>query len=637
MSDPLISIRDLKKSYRTYNSVRERMWDIFIPPVFHKSQPAEFFALNGVSLDIYEGERVGFIGRNGAGKSTLLKLICGRGDPTSGSLSVRGKIQALLGLGVGFSSEWTGRKNIYAALSIQGMSTRQIKMYEEEIIDFSELEEFIDQPVRGYSAGMYTRLAFAVATCLEPEILIIDEVLGAGDAAFVSKSAARMRKLTQESGATVLFVSHSAASVVEICNRAVLLENGRIIADDDPLTVNKIYNKKVRAEEELSLRAREQRIRKRDLIMALGQGGGVTTARTLRLAAEPGIAPHQTHKIRKIEFFGSGGLLETVTVGGGADTDAASGAHVVHAHGMSNWSVPKEDSAGPFREFGPFGGSNQHAPFIVQTPNDADPEEFEIRLTGNWNSKEPLRIDIYDPEKNTYVSLRKLEQTATEYRFGFPLVEEAAEIEEAQDPLDESPDASADTGTSAIAAATLPEDETPPEDDAEARALSTYGDGTVTISKIAFLDADDEDRRVFTIGEKMRVKIDICVNSPIDRFSLVYCAYLRDGRQGTQVFVDSERLGQGPWQGKHSIDLTFDPLRLGEAQYMVSVGIFDEYTLTVERENASYCVMDRLYEFRVTQPDGLFKGLGAFAHKVTWGYDGQDIEYDPSLDHHDIS
>ena len=636
MSEPLISIRDLKKSYRTYNSVKERMADIFVPQMFHKSQTSEFFALNGVSLDIYEGERVGFIGRNGAGKSTLLKLICGRGDPTSGSLSVRGKIQALLSLGVGFSAEWTGRKNISAALSIQGMSARQIKMYEEEIIDFSELEDFIDQPVRGYSAGMYTRLAFAVATCLEPEILIIDEVLGAGDAAFVSKSAARMRKLTQESGATVLFVSHSAASVVEICNRAILLENGRIIADDDPLTVNKIYNKKVRAEEELSLRAREQRIRKRDLVRALGQGGDVTTAQTLRIAADPDIAPSQTHKIRRIELFSDTNLLDAITVGSPSDMEPANGAHVVHAHGMSNWGSPKKDALGQFREFGAFGGSNQHAPFILQVPNDLDIESFEVRMAGEWASTEKLRVDVYNADENAYIPLRKLEQTASEYRFAFPLKQDSNEaVDSAQDKHVEGEKLiQADQDQSSEEAEVT---ESEPVDEAEALALSTYGDGTVSISKMTFMNADDEDRRVFIIGEKMRVKIDIVVHSPIDRFSLVYCAYLRDGRQGTQVFVDSERLGQGPWEGKHSIDLTFDPLRLGEAHYMVSVGIFDEYTLTVERENISYCVMDRLYEFSVTQSDGLFKGLGAFAHEVTWTYNGQDVPYDPSLDHHDVS
>lgn len=187
----------------------------------------EFWALRGVSFDVREGERVGIIGRNGAGKSTLLKVLSRITDPTTGRVTLKGRIASLLEVGTGFHMELSGRENIYVNGSILGMSRRDIQKRFDEIVEFASVEKFIDTPVKRYSSGMYLRLAFSVAAHLEPDILIVDEVLAVGDADFQKKCLGRMQSAGRE-GRTVLFVSHNMEAVSEICSRAILLRDGEL-------------------------------------------------------------------------------------------------------------------------------------------------------------------------------------------------------------------------------------------------------------------------------------------------------------------------------------------------------------------------------------------------------------------------
>ena len=189
----------------------------------------ELWALKDVGFEIAEGERIGIIGANGAGKSTLLKILSRVTTPTEGRVEIRGKVASLLEVGTGFHPDLTGKENIYLNGAILGMSSREIRRKFDQIVDFSGVGNFIDTPVKHYSSGMYVRLAFAVSAWLDPDILIIDEVLAVGDAAFQKKCAARMKELTKE-GRTVLFVSHSMNSVKQMCQKALYLESGRVIA-----------------------------------------------------------------------------------------------------------------------------------------------------------------------------------------------------------------------------------------------------------------------------------------------------------------------------------------------------------------------------------------------------------------------
>lgn len=251
MSDIAIKVEQLRKSYLIghasqavggYSSFREvatqqarsmvRSAKSILrgEPVVQGDRLEEFFALNGVSFEVQRGDRVGIIGRNGAGKSTLLKILSRITEPSAGRISISGRVASLLEVGTGFHPELTGRENIFLNGAILGMSRREIYRKFDQIVEFAEVEKFLDTPVKRYSSGMYVRLAFAVAAHLEPEILVVDEVLAVGDARFQKKCMGRMEEVGRE-GRTVLFVSHNMGAIAELCNRAILLADGKLVAE----------------------------------------------------------------------------------------------------------------------------------------------------------------------------------------------------------------------------------------------------------------------------------------------------------------------------------------------------------------------------------------------------------------------
>jgi lipopolysaccharide transport system ATP-binding protein len=203
-----------------------------------------FWALQNISLDVKRGEVIGIIGRNGAGKSTLLKILSRITEPTLGRIGIRGRVASLLEVGTGFHNELTGRENIFLNGAILGMTRQEVKRKFEEIVDFAGIEKFLDTPVKRYSNGMYVRLAFAVAAHLEPEILIVDEVLAVGDVEFQKKCLGKMREVASDLGRTIFFVSHQLESVMALCTRVCLLEAGRLEADGEPDTVAQLYQQR---------------------------------------------------------------------------------------------------------------------------------------------------------------------------------------------------------------------------------------------------------------------------------------------------------------------------------------------------------------------------------------------------------
>lgn len=221
--DIAIKVENLSKVYKLYNAPIDRMKEALHP--FKKNYHKEFYALNDVSFEIKKGETVGIIGKNGSGKSTILKIIAGILSPSNGRVLVNGKISALLELGAGFNAEYTGMENIYFQGSLMGFERKEMDAKVQEILDFADIGDFIHQPVKNYSSGMFSRLAFAVAINVEPDILIVDEALSVGDMLFQQKCLYKMKKM-MSNGVTVLFVSHSLAQVRSLCRKAVYLKNG---------------------------------------------------------------------------------------------------------------------------------------------------------------------------------------------------------------------------------------------------------------------------------------------------------------------------------------------------------------------------------------------------------------------------
>lgn len=245
---PIIEIKNLSKKYRlretqSYYSLRDSLTNFLKNPFKSMNQKKEdFWALKDFSLSIFPGEIIGIIGNNGAGKSTLLKILSRITPPTTGKIILRGRVASLLEVGTGFHPELTGRENIYLNGTILGMSKKEISAKFDEIVAFSELEQFLDTPVKHYSSGMYTRLAFAVAAHLDPDILIVDEVLSVGDAAFQKKSLGKMRDVSKR-GMTVLFVSHNLPAITTLCQKVVLLKKGKISKIGNPEEVVGSYLK----------------------------------------------------------------------------------------------------------------------------------------------------------------------------------------------------------------------------------------------------------------------------------------------------------------------------------------------------------------------------------------------------------
>jgi len=238
MSKSILQVEDLGKAYRSYGSEWRRMLSWFGAPV---KPIEERWVPRHVNFGIQPGEAVGIVGQNGAGKSTLLKLITGTLRPTEGSMIIKGRIAAILELGMGFNPDFTGRRNTYHTAGLMGFSQEEIEKVMPEIESFAEIGAYFDEPVRMYSSGVQVRVAFAVATAWRPEILIVDEALSVGDAYFQHKSFNRIREF-QEMGTTLLIVSHERSAIQTLCDRAILLENGMVIKDGNPEEVFDFYN-----------------------------------------------------------------------------------------------------------------------------------------------------------------------------------------------------------------------------------------------------------------------------------------------------------------------------------------------------------------------------------------------------------
>jgi ABC-type polysaccharide/polyol phosphate transport system ATPase subunit len=235
----VIEVINVSKRYKLYKSKKHRAIAALVPGL--NKHHTDFYSLKNLNLQVKKGEIIGVIGRNGSGKSTLMKLIAGVTIPTSGSVRVKGKIVPLLELGSGFHPEFTGYENIYFYTAVMGYPKEIIRDKIKEIIDFADIGEFIDQPIKNYSSGMKSRLAFAVSVNIDPDILILDEVLSVGDSEFKEKSYRKIKEFFERQK-TILYVSHSMSSVKELCSRAILIEKGELIMDDVPDAVIKYYN-----------------------------------------------------------------------------------------------------------------------------------------------------------------------------------------------------------------------------------------------------------------------------------------------------------------------------------------------------------------------------------------------------------
>jgi ABC-type polysaccharide/polyol phosphate transport system ATPase subunit len=243
-----IEINNVSKRYKLFRNKKDQAIEAIFPFI-HKTH-TDFYAIKDVSLNVNHGDILGILGRNGSGKSTLMKLIAGVIQPTKGSITVNGNLVPLLELGSGFHREFTGYENIYFYTAVLGYPKQKILEKTEEIIEFADIGDFIHQPFKNYSSGMKSRLAFSVSVNIDPDILILDEVLSVGDASFKEKSYEKIKEFFDK-GKTILFVSHSMESIKTLCNRAIFLEKGRLMLDDKPEAVIDYYKQRIKSQDKI--------------------------------------------------------------------------------------------------------------------------------------------------------------------------------------------------------------------------------------------------------------------------------------------------------------------------------------------------------------------------------------------------
>lgn len=579
MSKIALSLTTVSKSFKRFQHPGWRALDALGCPVSSKYFDV-FMALREITLEIRRGEKVALIGRNGAGKSTLLRLISGQIKPTRGQIEVNGKLQALMELGTGFHPDFTGIENIRSALSYQGIHGKEAKKLIEEIIDFTELNEFITRPIREFSAGMYARLAFATATTITPDILIIDEILGAGDAYFVGKSIKRMKELTSK-GTTVLFVSHDMSANQLLCERGIWLDKGTIKADGDILSVSKAYLSSIREDEELRIRLRSAKLNQTECVK--------TQVSLFRFITTNNTVPEKPIVIASIQYGYGDCHLGEVSI----DTLEGTSSCIVE-YGVTNWSKTETIDNNICRKFGDFGGHFIHAPFQIDWKL-AQKEQRWIEVRYQASLTDAIALDRYDEESKEYVRVAIINQSNEETHWRTLRVE-----------LDTRNVSETFEFNKAIA---------------ELQNLSShdrYGNGPIKIVAFGFLDKENTRRHTLISGEVAKGCISYNASTTIHNPVAVIAIYRTDGTCAMQVLSNRDGVCFNHLSGQGQINVSFDPLFLGPGEYLVSVALFKELDLASKFEPEAYDLHDRCYPLTVLSPEGVSVEIGTVNQPAIW-------------------
>jgi len=604
MKDTAIKINDLGKMYRLYQHPGDKVLDAFGINqwlFWRKHYYQEFWALRGLNLEVKKGERLGIIGRNGAGKSTLLKIITGNISPTEGAVKVNGKVQALMELGTGFHPEFTGRQNIRASLAYQGLRPVEIRDKEDEIIDFSELDEFIDRPIKTYSAGMYARLAFTVATVVEPEILIIDEVLGAGDAYFAGKCVERMKKLTEESGATVLFVSHDLSSVQQLCSKVIWIKNGKILMYGKAHEVIKEYINSINRETEIRLRAKDMRLSKKEAKTIIDNEQDVYTKLLFRLHTDR-LHPHNKHIIYKIKIIDDNSTtIAELDLGSPMDNSTSSDNYIIENNETTDWSSTIKNGNQFYRCYANVGGKDGHAPFVLSVPSYRFMNDKKLCLEILHGSLQGERVYVEVFHNSTYHPVGILsEPTKLEgiSKFNISKIFDSHNKKEKlkQKELEDS----------------YHKSDLKIRDDNE-----NLGDKKACyIRNVDFILKNNKSVKVVPLGSWLRVDIYYEAIESIYEPVFAITFHRIDGCQMDHKNSKILQVETGKIKGNGKASFIFDPLRLGPGEYVVSAAILKFLSLNEWYDvPPSYDRHDRQYSLFVSTN---WKNLGAVVQESSF-------------------
>jgi lipopolysaccharide transport system ATP-binding protein len=584
-STKAIEIINVGKMYELFSSPLRRLLNAFSLDKLlffenHKRRQL-FWALRGITLNISKGSRVGIIGNNGAGKSTLLKIITGNVSPTEGTVQIDGRIQALMELGTGFHPEFTGRQNIYASLAYQGISKEKILELEQDIIDFSELEKFIDQPVKTYSAGMYARLAFSTATSIAPDILIIDEILGVGDAYFLNRCTERMKRLT-ESGTTLILVSHSMSQVLQFCDRAIWIDRGKIVKDDSCMEVVKAYERYNRVIENRRLVAKNKK--SSTSLQKTHELDSFSDSFLIRLGSKDSTHPI---KLRSIKLLENGELFDEILVGEPQDSN-----YMGHSSYLimnpNSWSPPQQEDRISFRYILSEGSCEEIFGSAIFHLYLYEPEtSYELALCYTYTGDNAISLEVFNGED--YCHIANIPKSAHEWeniQVKIPVLRQAEEIDKLKN--------------------------------------SWPGTGELKISKVSIFSDDSKELAIFHVGQSLYVKMTIeCQKS--GSYPITFCVVIYRS-DGIRISCHLSQEKTFDLLNKQTIEtcLSFASINLGDGTYNLSLAIYKTIDRQLIQVSEYYDLISWSYEFKVIGNDPIDSSI--FNHPNSWIFDSLPVD-----------
>jgi ABC-type polysaccharide/polyol phosphate transport system ATPase subunit len=583
MNDIVIRAHHVTKVYRLYAGPGYRFLDMFGLLGKRPGAYTEHAALDGVDLEIRRGEKVAIIGRNGAGKSTLLKLITRVIEPSSGTLDVKGHAHALLQIGTGFHPDFTGRQNVLAYLAQLGVAGRQAAKKCDEIVDFAELEEYIDQPVKTYSSGMAVRLMFSAATAIVPDLLVLDEVLGVGDAYFAAKSYTRMGDLCSRDGTTLLLVTHDIYSAAKMCERVVWIDRGRVLMDGDASVVVKAYEDSVRQQEEVRLRAKtrdrlERRHKERP------EAAPVTHLLVEMRARERRPQPSPVY-FSRVELRAGGDVIAALPLGTDA-FDESRGAHLVQEG--TCWGEPSSWHGREARPFLNFGSPFHKVAGIFQIASSLEElQQRKASVSLEYWSDEPCELTLHLLSGGQECALNALPPSSGAWK--------AHEV-----------------------------DLTNAEPPSSPAVPAVQGTGRIMIDDVTVFDHHGNASHFLEHGRPASVALRFRVVDPTLReHAQVIVTFHREGVQTACRIITRELFFDGADRLPGTITLHLPNLVLGSGTYFVTImvtaeGYFDQdQTVFYSINPGVYCCLNRVVEVTITG-GGLIATGTAFVGQGVW-------------------
>ena len=587
-ADVVIRAVDVTKVYRLYVKPSYRFRDMFGLLGNRPGAYTEHAALNGVNLEIRRGEKVAIIGRNGAGKSTFLKLVTSVIQPTSGRLEVNAHVHALLQIGTGFHPDFTGRENVYAYFAQLGITGRDADRRCVEVVEFAELEEYIDQPVKTYSTGMAVRLMFATSTAIAPDLLVLDEVLGVGDAYFSQKSFSRMQELCERHGTTLLLVTHDIYSAAKLCQRVVWIDRGKVVIDGDPTRVLKAYSESIRLQEESRLRLKRQAgLERKDDRRAVA---AAPIYLMLEIQARGGRPQRSSVHFSRIALMNGGDQVAQLPLDDTAFDDPK-GSHLVREDGC--WGPVETCHDRRARPMVNYGSSFHKAVGVMAVPADAANALDHATLVMEYWSAEACDLVLTAYEEGRAIALGDLTTAPGSWTIH----------------------------TTPFNRAGLAE----PQVNVVVEAVGLQGAGDIVITRFTMLDASGAETHTVEHGAPVSFRTDFAIRrSDLRERAQVFIIITRNHTEPVCKFKTSELLFDHASQPAGVVDMRLPKMMLGAGTYSVAVEIaaegYIEQGLTKFFSidpSVYYCITHAL-EFTVLDsgwigPGTIFEGEGTWA------------------------